>query len=93
MVAAGAGVAALFIEPLGGLIMAAIDGLASLFFLAGGIVRIPSVLNILRLNPSYPCPRPSLYMIPTILTSVQLIRIRLDNRGHASWYFLFQHLR
>ena len=47
MIAAAAGVAALFIEPLGGLIMAAIDGLASLFFLSGGIVRLPFVLNIL----------------------------------------------
>ena len=47
MIAAAAGVAALFIEPLGGLIMAAIDGLASLFFLSGGIVRLPFVPNIL----------------------------------------------
>ena len=47
MVAAAAGVAALFIEPLGGFIITAIDGLASLLFLAGGIVRLPPVLKIL----------------------------------------------
>jgi hypothetical protein len=44
MVAAIVGVAALFVEPLAGLVMAAIDTLASLLFLAGGIVSVYTTL-------------------------------------------------
>ncbi|OCL02915.1 hypothetical protein AOQ84DRAFT_164846 [Glonium stellatum] len=40
IIGAAVGIAALFVGPLGGLVMAAIDGLASLFYLAGGIAIV-----------------------------------------------------
>ncbi|KAK7730749.1 hypothetical protein SLS57_001580 [Botryosphaeria dothidea] len=46
MLAALIGIAAIFIEPLQGLIMAAVDGLATLFLLAGGIAIAVKLRNV-----------------------------------------------
>ena len=43
--AAAVGFAALFIEPLAGFVMSAVDALASLFFLTGGIVSLYTALS------------------------------------------------
>lgn len=46
MLAALIGIAAIFIEPLQGLIMAAVDGFATLFLLAGGIAIAVKLRNV-----------------------------------------------
>ncbi|KAF4314290.1 hypothetical protein GTA08_BOTSDO00262 [Botryosphaeria dothidea] len=52
MLAALIGIAAIFIEPLQGLIMAAVDGLATLFLLAGGIAIAVKLRNVSCSNDS-----------------------------------------
>ncbi|KAF2500994.1 hypothetical protein BU16DRAFT_612980 [Lophium mytilinum] len=46
LLAAFLGIAAIWVEALGGLVMAAIDGLASLFFLAGGLAVVITLHGI-----------------------------------------------